>query len=135
MVVDASAIVELLLGKELGRRFARVLDSGPVTLRVLGHTDSEVLSGFIKRVRRGSMTNRQASERLRAYLLLPLVYHEAGPLLMDAWQLRENFSAYDALYVALADRLGEPLITADGRLARAASAFTTVEVISLTASS
>ena len=47
--------------------------------------------------------------------------YPTGPLLAYAFALRENFTFDDALYVALARRLDEPLATTDARLARAAS--------------
>ena len=51
---------------------------------------------------------------------LPLTRHAAEPFLGRAWQLRANVTAYDALYVALAEALGAVLVTCDARLARAA---------------
>jgi predicted nucleic acid-binding protein len=50
---------------------------------------------------------------------LALVRHPVHPLLPRIWQLRDNVSAYDATYVALAEALGCTLLTADARLARA----------------
>ncbi len=51
------------------------------------------------------------------------------PLLPRIWQLRDNLTAYDAAYVALAEALGAPLVTADARLARAAGVRCEVEVL------
>jgi predicted nucleic acid-binding protein len=50
-------------------------------------------------------------------------------LWIRAWDLRPNFSAYDALYVALAEQLEVPLLTADARLARAPGLRCSVELI------
>ena len=52
-----------------------------------------------------------------------------GPLATAAWALRDNVTYYDALYVALAARLGYPLLTADARLARAPGLPCAVELI------
>ena len=49
-------------------------------------------------------------------------------LLSRIWDLRSNFTAYDAAYVALAEVLESPLITCDARLARAAEKFIKVEL-------
>jgi len=46
-----------------------------------------------------------------------------------AWELRTNLSAYDALYVALAEQLQAPLLTADARLARAPGLRCSIEVV------
>ncbi len=64
----------------------------------------------------GSARASEAFEDLRA---LRLVRHSHLPLLDRVWALRSNLSAYDALYVALAESLEAPLVTLDERLARA----------------
>ena len=60
-----------------------------------------------------------AAGALRALGLLVAERYPHGPLATAAWGLRHNLTYYDALYVALAARLGHPLLTADARLARA----------------
>jgi predicted nucleic acid-binding protein len=62
-------------------------------------------------------------------LELPLRRLDHTPLLDRAFALRDNFSAYDAVYVALAEGLAAPLVTADARLARAVRTWTEVEVV------
>ena len=59
---------------------------------------------------------------------LRIVRYPTAPLVDRAWALRHNFSAYDAMYVALAEAVGKALVTTDGRLARAVRAHTSVEV-------
>lgn len=49
---------------------------------------------------------------------LPLTRYPHAPFVGRAWALRENITAYDAAYVALAEALDAPLLTTDGRLAR-----------------
>lgn len=78
---------------------------------------------------RGALSSERAGEALANYVALPLRRHGHLLLLGRALQLRANFSACDAAYVALAERLQAPLVTADGRLARAARRHTEVEVI------
>jgi predicted nucleic acid-binding protein len=73
--------------------------------------------------------SERAAEALANYVALPQRRHGHLLLLARALRLRANFSAYDAAYVALAERLQAPLLTADGRLARAARRDTEVEVI------
>ncbi len=63
---------------------------------------------------------------------LPVERYGHDALVPRIWELRQNFSAYDAAYVALAEAIaddGAPLITADARLARAVSSHTRVQVI------
>ena len=56
--------------------------------------------------------------------------HDHEPFLRRTWELRHNVTAYDAIYVALAEALDAPLITCDARLARAPVASVTIELIS-----
>lgn len=57
------------------------------------------------------------------------VRHHHEPYLPRAWELRHNLSAYDAVYVALAETLDAPLLTCDARLARAPLTSVTIEVV------
>lgn len=61
----------------------------------------------------------RANEVVDDYVALPLRRHGHEALLTRVLELRENFSAYDATYVALAERLGADLLTADAAFARA----------------
>lgn len=84
-------------------------------------------------LRRALLMERLDAVRARAaladYLDLPLVRHGHRPLLARILDLRENFSVYDAAYVALAEGLGAELLTADRALARAARRHTEVAVL------
>ena len=75
--------------------------------------------------------NRSAVEHLRpagAHRIRPARRHQTRSLWPRAWELRTNLSAYDALYVALAEQLDAPLVTADARLARAPGLRCVVEL-------
>jgi predicted nucleic acid-binding protein len=63
-------------------------------------------------------------------LALPVERASHRPLLARCWELRDNLSVYDAAYVALAEALGTPLLTADARLAKAPGLKCAVEVLS-----
>lgn len=82
--------------------------------------DAEVGHALRQGVRRGTLDEDVASQALWMFddLLLRRVPHEH--LFRYAWTLRDNCSFYDALYVALAEMMDEPLITFDARLARSA---------------
>ena len=75
------------------------------------------------------MDARRSREALEDLLSLPITRYPTSQLLERAWELRHNFDAYDAVYVALAEALDAPLATADAPLARAARSRTALEVI------
>lgn len=67
----------------------------------------------------GSVSSARAVEALEDLGSLRLIRHGHSPLLERVWAVRHNLTAYDALYVALAEALGAPLVTTDRRLAAA----------------
>lgn len=74
------------------------------------------------------MTDEQAGLAIRTHLSLPIERYPHEPLLERAWQMRGNATAYDAVYVALAEALGAALITGDSRLAKAVAKRVRVEL-------
>jgi predicted nucleic acid-binding protein len=94
--------------------------------------DVEVLSALRRLVSSGEATGERAGEAIADLLDLPIERYPHDILVPRVWQLRENFSAYDASYVALAEALADepvPLLTADARLARAVAGHADVPVI------
>jgi predicted nucleic acid-binding protein len=89
----------------------------------------EVASGLRRGLLLGLLSERRAEEALGAYLDLPITRHGHQGLLIRMLQLRENFSAYDACYVALGERLGAHLLTGDERLARAVTMLLSLPVL------
>ena len=77
----------------------------------------------------GQLAEQQALLALDTAQLLGLRRHNTRPLWPRAWQLRTNLTAYDALYVALAEQLNLPLLSSDGRLARAPGLRCQVRVV------
>lgn len=84
-------------------------------------------------LRRYSMAGQLDTERGRAVLTdlmdFPMRRHPHGVLLQRAWELRHNLSAYDAVYLALAESLGASLLTDDHRLVTAARRHSWVEIL------
>jgi predicted nucleic acid-binding protein len=81
--------------------------------------DSEVISALRGMVRRGEFSVEDAGVALHAWKAL-IVFRVSAPATLERiWALRDTVTAYDATYIALAERLGCPLVTADARLAAA----------------
>jgi predicted nucleic acid-binding protein len=91
--------------------------------------DVEVLHALRRAARGGTIDTRTAGRAIRRLRSLRLTKYPHGPLLRRVWQLREHLTAYDATYVALAERLGARLVTRDARLSRAPGIRVRVDVI------
>jgi predicted nucleic acid-binding protein len=126
IVLDASALVELVLNTAAGRTIAaRIADPG-LSLHVPHLADIEVAQALRRYANDGGLDAAVALEDLRS---LDLERHAHEPLLDRVWALRHNLSAYDAVYVALAEVLDTVLLTCDGWLARAPGAGRRVELV------
>ena len=117
VVVDASAMVDALVGTALGPAvIARLRDH---RLHAPAHFDAEVLSALGRLQRAGGLSVRQVSTRLARLQSAPIQRHLLPPLLSGAWRRRHNVRLVDALYAQLADDLGVTLVTTDAGLATA----------------
>ena len=128
LVVDASALLEYLLGSPAGARVAPLLQAPDADLHAPAVCDVEVGSGLIRLLTRRLIEIARATEILEDLGDLPLARHGHLSLVPRALALRKNFSIYDGVYVALAESLGATLITADAKLARAARGHSRIEV-------
>lgn len=117
-VVDASVLVEFLADFEHAELVDERLKAEEHTLWAPHLIDAEIGHALRRHVRRGTMEAEAGAEALWEIEDLPLERIEHELLVHIAWDLRDNFSFYDGLYVALALMLGEPLLTFDARLAR-----------------
>jgi predicted nucleic acid-binding protein len=128
IVLDASAAVEVLLQTAAGApRTERLLDPAE-SLHAPHLLDIEVAQVLRRFVRRGELSSDRARQALDDLASLPLERYSHEILLPRVWRLRENLTAYDAVYVALAEILGATLWTCDGRLARAPGHAARIEV-------
>lgn len=116
IVIDASAVVELLIGSDRAPAVRRAIH-GKKALAP-DHLNGETLSA-LRRLERRGMPSRRATEAAIDLKALPVKRVQSTTLLGRAWALRENVKPFDAIYVALAQSLSCPLLTADGRLAGA----------------
>ena len=127
IVIDASALVHVLVRDERAEPLQRRL-RGEGRLNAPHLIDVEVLSALRRSLRLGLISVAHAESARRELSRLRLVKHGHETVLARAWQLHDDLSAYDAVYVALAERLRAPLVTSDARLARAPGLRTKVEV-------
>lgn len=127
-VVDASAVVgALILGDARGRRVRARLQSRSLMAPEL--LDIEVLSSIRGRWRGGALDLAGARAAVADLARLPIQRFSHALLLVRVWELRHNLSAYDASYAALAELMGQPLLTIDRRMARAPGLRCPVELI------
>lgn len=114
IVLDASAAISALMNDGAARK-----SLSSEQLHAPHLVDIEVASGLRRQVANGTCSPEEARSMLSVWRDLGLTRYPAGGMLDRIWMLRENLSAYDASYVALAELLGCPLVTADRRLSRA----------------
>lgn len=126
-VVDASALVELLLRTKQGRRRAGLLLESGIDLHVPFLCDVEVASALRGVVLRGALDAGRASEALEDYADLPLTRHPHLGSLRRIVELRDKFFAYDAAYVILAEALNARFLTGDRSLEAAVRRHTRLE--------
>lgn len=117
-VVDASVLVELLSDGPFADVADEQLNDEEQTLWAPHLIDAEVGHALRRSVYLGELSADAAGRALWEVDVLPVERIEHELLIHVAWGLRDNFSFYDALYVALALMLDEPLLTFDARLAR-----------------
>lgn len=128
IVLDASAAVDWLLQTSAGQRIENRIYSRNETLHTPHLLDLEVIQVLRRLLLHGVVPAHRADEAVRDLLDLRINRYPHFVLLPRIWQLRNNFSAYDAAYIALAENLGAALVTRDGRLASASGHAASVEL-------
>jgi predicted nucleic acid-binding protein len=129
IVVDASAALEVLLRTpRAGAVEARLFAPGE-RLNAPHLVDLEIAQVLRRHVAADQMTVARADAALDVWRAFPLDRWPHEGLLGRVWALRETLTAYDAAYVALAEALGAPLVTTDGKLARAAGHGARLEMV------
>jgi predicted nucleic acid-binding protein len=113
IVVDASAMVEALVGRDLDVAVLDLLEGDIAAPHLL---DVEVMSA-LRGLELGGKLKTQAAERARRdHFAFDITRHEMLPLAERVWRLRHQFTSYDACYLALAEALEVPLLTCDSKL-------------------
>ena len=129
IVIDASALLEFLLQTPLGSKVEARLLRNQDEFHSPHLADVEVTQGLRRLVRAGEVSSDRAAEAIADLTDLDLHRHSHLDLLTRAWKLRENITAYDAMYVALAEALDAPIITCDTPLAKAPGHRARIELI------
>jgi predicted nucleic acid-binding protein len=128
IVLDASAAVDWLLQTPEGQRIENRIYSRNETLHTPDLLDLEVIQVLRRLVRQGEVSVHRGDEAVRDLLDLRIIRYTHFVLLPRIWQLRHNFSAYDAAYIVLAEKLGAALVTRDGRLASTSGHAASIEL-------
>lgn len=123
-VIDAACVVELLLNGEEGLDVRDAIAgrslAAPATI------DLDVASALEALMSAGTPA-MDVDARFEIYLRMPLKRHATAPVMLDAWSLRPGLSLSNALYVALAEQLGVPLVTRNRLMAAACTQAIVVE--------
>jgi predicted nucleic acid-binding protein len=129
IIVDASALLETLLRTPEAKSVERWLFDPQQTLHAPHLIDIEVAQVIRRYAAKGEIDNQHGKAVLTYFADFPLHRHPHDFLLPRVWELRSNLTAYDAVYVALAEALDAPLLTRDQRLATAARRHARVELV------
>lgn len=128
MVLDTSAALDTVLDTAKGRTLRHFLLDPETALLAPANMWVEVGRFLRATAQEGKLTRAQAEGALADLLDLGVTEMQVEPLLPRAWQLRDNVTIDDGVFLALAETVGQPLLTTDARLARAARQRTGVAV-------
>jgi predicted nucleic acid-binding protein len=129
IVADASVLANALADDRSDGTAARARLAGDGDLTAPDLVDVETVAVLRKRWAAGDLSRNRFSTAIDDLQALDMTRYPALPLLRRAFELRHNVTAYDAVYVALAERLECVLVTADRRLASAPGISCPVEVL------
>jgi predicted nucleic acid-binding protein len=129
IVVDASAVLETLLRTPAAAAVEGRLFDSRQTLHAPHLIDVEVAQVVRRYAAAGELDAERGREAIADLADFPLLRYPHDLLLQRIWELRNNLTAYDAAYVALAEVLGAPLLTRDRRLAAAPGHHAKVELV------
>jgi predicted nucleic acid-binding protein len=129
IVADASAMIEWLLQTRTGGRVQERILSTVEEVHAPHVLDLEVAQVLRRYVAAGVISPTVSQEALRDLMDLGILRHSHDLFLWRIWELRNNLTAYDAAYVALAEALDSPLVTCDRKLAAASGHRARIELI------
>jgi predicted nucleic acid-binding protein len=118
IVLDASVVVELLTNGGLADSLKRDLAARDDSFIVPHLLDVEVVSAIRRLVAGQTIDSHRSEQLLKGLAALPAERYAHTPLLGRIWELRHSFTAYDAVYIALAEATNAVLYTSDAKLCR-----------------
>lgn len=119
IVIDASAVLELLLRTDRAENVARRALAADERLHAPHLLDVEVVQALRRMVRLKGIDVERTEQALEDFEGLLVERHSHHEFVHRIWQLRGSLTAYDGAYVALAEALDAPLLTCDAKVARA----------------
>ena len=118
IVLDASVVVELLINGSLADSIREELAGRDDSFIVPHLIDVEAMSALRRLAEGRRIDSHRSAQMLAALAELPAERYAHTPLIERIWQLRHNFTAYDAVYIALSEATGSVLYTCDEKLLR-----------------
>ena len=131
IVIDASVLANVVGDDEAAGRLARARLAAASAVSAPDLVDVEAFFVLRRRWLAGDLSDERFRSAVDDLLALPITRFPVGPSMVRAFELRANITAYDACYIAVAEVLDCPLITADRRLANAPMTTCTTEVLQL----
>lgn len=131
IVLDASALLEVLLRTEGSARIEERIFRAEETLHAPHLIDLEVAQVLRRYCASGEIDSTRGQEAIGDFCDFPITRYPHSLFLGRIWRLRDNMTAYDAVYVALAEALEVPLVTCDARLASAPGHRAVIEILSV----
>jgi predicted nucleic acid-binding protein len=128
IVLDASAAIDWLLQTAVGREIESRIYSRGESLHAPHLLDLEVAQVLRRLVREGAVSGPRADQAIQDLFDLRVTRYPHFVFLPRIWRLRDNFSAYDAAYVALTEKLQATLVTRDARLASSSARVVSAEL-------
>jgi predicted nucleic acid-binding protein len=128
IVLDASAAIDWLIQSPSGHRIGQRIRTRNETIHAPHLFDIEVLQVLRRLAWQGVISDQRADFAVQDLFNLRIVRYPHVVLVPRVWQLRQNLTAYDAAYVALAEQLKAPLVTRDAGIAAASGHTARVEL-------
>jgi len=113
LVLDASAVIEVLFRTKVGTKVAEVIFEPKINLVAPELLPVETIQVIRRYIYSKELSIPRASVAFKDLQDLPIAYYSYQILMNRIWELKNNFSAYDATYIALAECLESPLLTCD----------------------